>query len=131
MRRTEIPFVGHTARDTDAVENSGWHGKQYIPNLWTGYRLTTDSFNRLWNDQAGLCEGCKRQLAHPFEDRLPPGLRCEVDHDPETKRGTDEVKVRGLLCRKCNQLLGKLHDNEQTFHGLAVYLRKHGKTVTI
>lgn len=45
-------------------------------------------------------------------------LQLAVDHNHKTG------KVRGLLCRRCNQALGKLEDDPALFEAAATYLRK-------
>lgn len=35
--------------------------------------------------------------------------------------------VRGLLCRHCNDFLGKIEDNYETLNNLANYLKNHGR----
>jgi hypothetical protein len=115
------------AVDADDLVPGGWQGKHYVPNLWIKYRLTTESFNKLFFNQEGKCKGCGRLFSHPFIKSTAIGLKCEVDHDHKTSG--DAIKVRGLLCRRCNQLLGKLKDNEATFRKLAEYLRENGDPI--
>jgi hypothetical protein len=122
-----LPFTGHISQDQTLPIKSGWGGKGYLANLWVKYRLTNITFQRIWDEQNGKCCGCRQAIAHPLVASLPDGLKCDVDHDPKTEIRTDSVHVRGLLCRPCNQLLGKLHDNELTFRNLADYLKKHGE----
>jgi len=62
------------------------------------------------------------------------GLKSEVDHDhsqtKEDEWGQPNLHyVRGLLCGKCNTLLGKLRDNRQTLQRLADYLKRHGDSL--
>lgn len=64
---------------------------------------------------------------------MAKGLKSEVDHDHSQKLEEFEQPnlnyVRGLLCAKCNNLLGKLRDNKETLQRLADYLRAHGLTL--
>lgn len=103
----------------------GWGGKNYLPNLWIHYRMQDKDFNRFWDLQNGLCACCEVEFAHPFR-RLGPldkreGYRCEVDHNHETG------KVRGLLCRLCNDFLGKVHNNRTLLTKLEAYLKRNGE----
>jgi len=55
----------------------------------------------------------------------PPDTRWKtlnIDHDHTTN------KVRGLLCTRCNTVLGKVEDSPQLLMKLRDYLIKHGKT---
>ncbi len=76
------------------------------------YGITLSQYNQMFEDQNGLCPGCKKHQIE-FSKALT------VDHDHETK------KVRGLLCSGCNLAIGNIKENPHTLHNLADYLRKH------
>lgn len=99
----------------------GWGGKGYVPNLWIKYKLTLEMFNQFWDFQKGKCAGCESQFSHPTRKDMIFGFRPEVDHDHKTG------KVRGLLCRKCNDLLGKIKDNQELLQALDRYLQRNGE----
>lgn len=103
----------------------GWSADpgMYTANLWSKYRLTREAFNKFWDEQDGKCAGCNKELAHPIWKAAKMGLKPEVDHDHRT--AGDTIKVRGLLCKRCNNFMGKLKDNLETFKRLAAYLEKH------
>tara|TARA_R110000868_G_scaffold4713_1_gene29253 strand:+ start:184 stop:543 length:360 start_codon:yes stop_codon:yes gene_type:complete len=103
----------------------GWAPKGYLPRLFVTYRLTERLFNALWTEQRGRCAGCEHELAHPLiKDIQRSGLKPEVDHDHAGGNSfTDEVVVRGLLCQKCNALLGKIKDNQELLIKLQAYLK--------
>ena len=69
------------------------------------YGLSEDDWQRLFNEQGGLCAVCREAPA-----------TC-VDHDHETGR------VRGLLCRTCNLGIGHLKDDPERLESAARYLR--------
>jgi hypothetical protein len=48
-----------------------------------------------------------------------------VDHDEETN------KVRGLLCRHCNQGIGLLRHSQDNLRRAVAYLEKHHPTKTV
>lgn len=99
----------------------GWAGKQYLPQIYVHYRCTKEIFDRLWTGQDGKCAGCLKEFAHPWDKSdLRMGYKPEVDHDHKTE------KIRGLLCRKCNQFLGKIQDNRETLGRLKGYLERNG-----
>lgn len=58
-------------------------------------------------DQQGLCGVCSVIMTKPF-----------VDHDHSTG------KVRGLLCQKCNILLGMASDDPHRLQAAIVYLER-------
>lgn len=59
--------------------------------------------------QAGRCAVCEKVMKHP-----------QIDHCHTTK------VVRGLLCGKCNRMLGMAKDRPSTLESAAAYLRKSG-----
>ncbi len=85
---------------------------QKIKQLKYRYGITYEDYNKLFNKQNGLCAGCYRHQAQ-FKRRL------NVDHDHKTG------KVRGLLCMKCNTLLGFVEDDPQILQRLQEYLRRN------
>lgn len=73
------------------------------------YGLTKEDYAVLLHWQGGVCAGCKRKPRR--------SQRLSVDHDHRTG------KVRGLLCGRCNTLIGYLHEDDDLLAALAQYLR--------
>jgi hypothetical protein len=73
-----------------------------------GIEITEEQFEALLGRQARACAICFEAV----------GERLNVDHDHSTG------KVRGLLCRRCNLLLGKVQDNETILASAINYLRR-------
>lgn len=84
------------ARHTERVRN--WKKK---------YGLTPEAAKALWESHAGQCAICdsKEHLC--------------VDHDHKTG------KIRGLLCRSCNLMLGNSRDQIEILRRAEAYLQKH------
>lgn len=82
--------------------------KKYIRNLFLQkhYGITLKQYNRLYKQQHGKCLICKRKSK----------FTLHVDHDHKTE------KVRGLLCRRCNRLLGLAHDKKEILYECINYL---------
>lgn len=78
--------------------------------LRSRYRLTLSGYEYLLSIQQNRCRICRK----PFGSKRP-----HVDHDHETHR------VRGLLCRVCNTLLGMARDNPSVIQSGIVYLEAH------
>lgn len=55
------------------------------------YKVTVQIYNSLLESQNGLCRICHKP---------PTSKALSVDHDHKTQR------IRGLLCQKCNLMLG-------------------------
>lgn len=85
-------------------------------NLKRKYKLTPEQYEEILKKQEGKCANiyCKK------EDMIIKGSkgsrRLAIDHDHETG------KIRGLLCRDCNLILGFCKDNQQLLEGLIRYL---------
>jgi len=60
------------------------------------------------NEQNGVCWICGGKSGKK---------RLAVDHDHKTG------EVRGLLCKRCNRMLGYYRDNAESFARAAAYLR--------
>ena len=82
------------------------------------YGLTPEDYDRMVAEQGGLCAICLR------EGEIDPTsqLRLGVDHNHTTGR------VRGLLCRPCNQALGVMGDDPERCDRMAEYLRADLRT---
>lgn len=63
--------------------------------LWDNYKLTLEDYDKILAFQGGVCWACHRP--EPVK-----GRRLSVDHDHATGL------VRGLLCSRCNPVLGKI-----------------------
>lgn len=74
------------------------------------YGLTVQDYDDLLEAQGGGCAVCGVEKGHA-------GNRLAVDHDHSTG------EVRGLLCDRCNLILGKADDNPELLLGLAAYLQ--------
>ena len=74
----------------------------------TRYGITLEEFNRMAEEQGGLCAICHG----------PPNGHggLHVDHDHRLN------KVRSLLCFSCNAAIGMLHENAELLRAAADYL---------
>ena len=72
------------------------------------YGITLDDKRNMFDKQDGKCAICSTNFID-FN-------KAHVDHNHITK------KVRGLLCRNCNLVLGHAQDNFQVLQKAALYL---------
>jgi len=80
------------------------------------HRISLTAYNHLLELQGGVCAICKQ----------PPQLhegRLVIDHDHATG------SFRGLLCRRCNLLLGYMRDNLAIAEAAILYLLHRGTTL--
>ena len=78
------------------------------------YGITVKQYNKMFEKQNGVCAIC-----HKCETRKHQSgtlRRLSIDHDHKTG------KVRGLLCDKCNRLLGMANDNRVILANALYYL---------
>jgi len=72
--------------------------------LWDNYKLTVEQYEIILAFQGGVCYACHQ--AEPVK-----GRRLSVDHCHDTGL------IRGLLCSRCNPIVGKL-ENAYKRYGL-------------
>ena len=77
-----------------------------------GSIFTYDDFNRLYIEQNGCCSICKKHQADLNKT-------LSVDHDHNTN------EVRGLLCQRCNAILGMSLDDKTILENAIIYLEKN------
>lgn len=80
------------------------------------YGISQTDFDRMFFAQDGRCAVCD------LADFPGPGNKPHVDHDHATG------KVRGLVCVRCNVLLGMAQDQPERFHAAIRYLKHHKLT---
>ena len=90
-----------------AVKNFGYWLKER-------YGITVDQYHEIAGAQKGVCAICKR--AQLCEDKTKFRGRLFVDHCHASGR------VRGLLCFKCNVMLGCANDKIEVLLGAVKYL---------
>ena len=90
-------------------------GKGFKYNHWAldikrRYGITVDQYETLYAEQNGVCAICLK--------KCPSRERLGVDHCHST------MKVRGLLCVKCNNAVGLFNDDPIIARRAADYLSK-------
>lgn len=89
--------------------------------LHASYGLSIEEYERLLNEQNGLCKLCRMINDH--------GRALSVDHlhvpGFDTLSMVDKRKlVRGLLCERCNRALGLLRDDPTLMRICAEYVER-------
>lgn len=83
------------------------------------YGIEYEDYERLLKEQNHVCAICKKEETSLFWKTPGKIKRLSVDHDHKTN------KVRGLLCWKCNSVLGRLEESSEWFQSMIEYLNKH------
>ncbi len=76
------------------------------------YGVTQKQYDKMFNNQNGVCKICN--LSSNKE-------QLSVDHDHESGF------VRGLLCRRCNRILGMVKDEPLLLESMVMYLNNSFK----
>jgi hypothetical protein len=74
--------------------------------------IDKDTFWKMFEFQSGICPICKLSLEEGTG-------KVHVDHDHKTG------KIRDLLCRRCNIMIGLAQDNREILAAAIRYLEKH------
>lgn len=89
--------------------------KNYRQELVRKYGVEYEWFDNQLQVQKGLCAVCQKDLIGINKQNKP-----HVDHCHATG------KVRGILCNRCNTVLGLCNDDQKLFANLKWYLECHG-----
>lgn len=86
---------------------------KYIPKMVQTFRIkkygiTPEQFNKLYELQLGGCAICK----------LPSERSLDIDHNHKTN------EVRGLLCSRCNTVIGLIKEDENLLIEIIEYLKR-------
>ncbi|MDY7087033.1 MAG: endonuclease VII domain-containing protein [Actinomycetota bacterium] len=96
-------------------------------NLWRHYRMRLADYEEMRAAQGYRCAACGAHESEIDVSRSGGRLRqdgtkaialpLQVDHCHDT------MKVRGLLCSRCNRVIGTAKDDPARLEGCAAYLR--------
>ena len=115
LESTRLRAKAYAARHRDriAAYKRQMADQAHLNRIARVFGVTKDQYFEMQSRQGGKCAICKG---------TDTPRRLAVDHDHVTG------KVRGLLCRRCNQILGSMEDNVDWFRTIVSYLET-GDTV--
>ena len=87
-----------------------WKAKRHRNGLKEMYGIAVEFYNSLYQIQNGCCKICKISQSNLKK-------KLFVDHCHKTN------KIRGLLCQKCNFLIGLANDSPQVLSLAIQYLK--------
>lgn len=90
-------------------------GRKY--NLWFNYKITPEDYERIFQAQSGRCALCKRA---ENECATAKQHRLFVDHNHANGN------VRGLLCIRCNAMIGVIEKARPIKDQIEKYLSNDG-----
>ena len=80
------------------------------------FDITIEQYDKMFEQQNGLCAICGEPETAENQYGV---IRLAIDHDHKTG------KIRALLCRGCNQLLGCAKENTITLQSAINYLHSY------
>jgi hypothetical protein len=115
--RNKVSMVRHSSCkecDKERVKKRHEENPERTRNndLKRNYGITLNEHTQMYEGQNGVCAVCEK----PGDGRWK---KLCVDHDHKTG------KVRQLLCRRCNMILGQAYDDASLFSEFILYLNKH------
>ncbi len=91
--------------------------------MWRIYKLHPNDYYAQLKEQNYACAICDEKETSLFR-RIPGKVKqLAIDHDHKTG------KLRGLLCWRCNSVLGRLEENVELFQAMIGYLNRHKELV--
>jgi hypothetical protein len=81
------------------------------------YNITVEEYDHMFEQQGGLCAICGKPETAKHQSGCVAHLA--VDHDHKTGN------VRGLLCRRCNFIVGYAKDSKEVLLRAALYMEQH------
>lgn len=92
-----------------------WHRRH---TLRKKYGILLEDYERMLQQQSGVCAICKQpEQQHSWNTERVSSLA--VDHNHKTGRN------RGLLCHRCNRVLGAVNDDIDILVALKEYVEKY------
>ncbi|MCX6711636.1 MAG: endonuclease VII domain-containing protein [Candidatus Woesearchaeota archaeon] len=88
--------------------------------LKTIFGITLNQYGQMLELQNGVCAICGKEEI-TIDSRSHKTQKLSVDHDHQTG------KVRGLLCAKCNKMIGLSNDDNNVLISAINYLNKYNK----
>lgn len=85
-------------------------------SLFIRYKITQEQYNKLYNEQNGKCSICNNVETNKHQNGNIKKL--SVDHNHKTG------KIRGLLCWRCNLVLGKINEDINISTKITEYIQK-------
>lgn len=99
-----------------SINGEEWNDKKITKK----YKITLDQYKKMIIDSENKCEICKQEETRKIGKREKT-CRLALDHDHKT------LKIRGILCSKCNLMLDKCNDSIEILENAIKYLKKHSK----
>lgn len=111
LREEDSEAFRQKSREAQARYRASSTNTIHLRYLKSRYGITIEQYAAMFDSQNGACAICRMK---------PDRIRLHVDHCHKTG------VVRGLLCFKCNAILGHAQDNISVLDAAKEYLLAHG-----
>lgn len=91
-------------------------------NLKKNYGITLEDYDAMLAEQGGVCALCRKDRKGEGDTGRHAeygGRHMAIDHNHVTG------KIRGILCHRCNRMLGHVKEDVEVFRRAIEYLEKH------
>jgi hypothetical protein len=114
IRNLENPEINREKVKKWVKNNPRKHSQNSIDSKRKGRGFTKELFNQLLLEQENKCPICGIELSKGLNQNAACADHCHITNQP-----------RGILCKKCNLMLGHANDNIEVLESAIQYLRKY------
>lgn len=104
--------ITRRAREARQAKPEEYRRFRSLASKCRDYGISVSEYDEMLASQSGVCAICRKECKS--------GKRLSIDHNHETG------EVRGLLCGKCNSVIGYADDCISTLRAAIEYLRGQG-----
>jgi hypothetical protein len=116
LSKKDLILESQRARSAERYATEEGREKQRNHELQKKYGISVEQYEQMLASQNGVCLICGKGETHTRNGKVT--LLC-VDHCHKTG------KVRGLLCKRCNVMLGQSGDDIETLTSAIEYLKRY------
>jgi len=95
-----------------------WKDRDSRPSALKRYSITVDDYDNMFKKQKGLCAICGKS------ETEKNNLSVDHDHNCCSQHKSCGKCIRGLLCHRCNKILGLAFDDMRILKSAINYLKK-------
>lgn len=92
--------------------------EKYLEHMLKRFNLTLDQYKNMLSEQSNVCKICMKPEIG-IDPRNNKIKRLSIDHNHNTG------KVRGLLCQKCNTMIGFFNEDINILKNAIKYLEEY------
>ena len=115
--RKGIPHTEEYKQSVRGENSPRWKGgRNTRKDVLARYGLTLEGYDKLFGEHNGVCAICGKP------ELVRKNLSIDHDHNCCNSKKSCGKCIRGLLCHRCNQMLGMAYDNIEILKSAIKYL---------